>query len=127
LVDQPGLLRRDDEFLEERLDQPARHPGRIAAAQRIVLDALLDAGELLEQPALVLGRELRRRKRSLGLVRVPEERARFPGPDTGPVGNLVPRERVAASGLFLEMPVEAPGGAVLDAEIDHALLLGRRL
>src|SRR5690606_1326443 len=127
LVDQPRLLRRDDELLEERLHEPTRHAGRVAGAQRVVLDALLDALELLEETTLVLGRELRRRKRAFGLVRVPEERARFPRPNAGPVWDPLPGKRLAASGLLLQVLIKIPGRAVLDAEVDHALLLGRGL
>ena len=41
LVDQPRLIRRDDELAEERFGQPARMPGRCAGGNRIPLDALL--------------------------------------------------------------------------------------
>jgi hypothetical protein len=49
LVDEPHLVRRDDELLEERLDDPARHAGGLAVAQWIELDAAADFVELVAQ------------------------------------------------------------------------------
>src|SRR5690606_26197009 len=126
LVDQPRLLRRDDELLEERLHEPTRHAGRVAGAQRVVLDALLDALELLEATTLVLGRELRRRQRACGLVPRPEARACPPRPHPGPVWGPLPGERLGAPGLLLQALRTIPGRAVLDAGVDQALLRGRR-
>ena len=39
------------------------------------------------------------------LIRIPEERARFARPDAGPVGHRLPRQRLAALRLLLQVIV----------------------
>ena len=120
LVDQIRLIGRRHELAKERLREPARMTRRRAIAERVELDAALDAVELVEQALLVLGRELRGRQTIPALIGIEiEEHRNAARVDAGPIRQLGRRELLAAVRLLPERFIQVRRRAMLAPELRH--------